>query len=357
MHLFYPKTTFEETKTMPDWTNNVVKKINLNTFREWKELNLSDNEATIMPYEHFNASKQPVLLIHGVGTPGILKSLASRLDGAGLQVLFVFYDDLGQEAHLNGRQIAKRLNEIRVAHYPDAAERELDIVAHSLGGVVARCAINCLQTPNWRKDDGPNVGSPRAGFEKIRLRTIDTPWSGFGSNDPEDYDPNSEGYQTIVSIMTKLGFGGGVAMAAGSQTMTYLYQVPLTGVDLQNLIAYRPGKKDWVKSLPECKPNPARDVARCLAFNEVPTKLLRKNLCFGLRQDSRYPALRQALHRAIIEMTIDLEKEADQGLVKELTRIHDSVMPRFVGSHIGVALDKEDDAHDLVDYLVSELSS
>jgi pimeloyl-ACP methyl ester carboxylesterase len=342
---------------MPTWSKNVLKRINLNSARENIELRATNNKALIMPFESFNASKRPLLLIHGVGTPMLTKDLATRFDEAGLQVLVVFYDDLGVAPHLNGRQIASKLNAIREEFY--SKDSELDIVAHSMGGIVARCCLNELQDPKWRDPGNTSVGSPRAGFKHVRIRTIDTPWSGFGPDDATEYDPDDEDNKKILRIMKLLGVEGAWDLAAGGETMNKLYDVELQGVDLQNLVAYRPGKKDWVPSLPECEPKEARLVGLCLAYgNKMPELRVKlRNLYFGLRQDSRFPALRQALHRALVDKSLDLKSEANAQLVKELTRIHDAVMPRFVGRHITIVIDKENDAEDLVDYLVSELSN
>lgn len=206
----------------------------------------------------------------------------------------------------------------------------------------------------WRQDGAEPIGEARAGFGQVRLRTIDTPWSGFGSNDPADYI-GSEG-QTIKAIMTLLGVGGAYGMAAGSQTFKHLYEVKLSKVDLQNHVAYRPGRKDWVPSLPEADPWEAKLIGRFIAEGDLPEQLTVKNLCLGLAQDSRFPLLQQELHDAIADGRVDLEVDPPgPELVEALTKVHDAKMPRFLGRHIGVALDEEDDVDDLVDVLVREL--
>ncbi len=336
------------------WSGRILEKRNINQVREYYELSLTDDHATILPYRVFDLNRPPLLLIHGVGTPRLMRSLAERFHGCGFQVWFLFYDELGNYPHTNGAQIASKLNAIREDYYSDTTS--LAIVAHSIGSIVSRCLLNVLQEPNWRLDGQTNVGAPRAGFNDVRLRTIDALWAGFGSDKPEHYDVDAIGSRIILFIMKLLGVEGAYSVAAGSQTFKHLYEVALDQVDIQNLVAKRPsGRKDWVPSLPESTPKKAQEIARCLVFNELPDGLTVKNLCLGLKQDSRFPALKTAIESAIANGTLSLDVPADTAFLQELTTLHDSVMPRYTGGHIGVALDDEDDAQDLVDALVEDL--
>lgn len=122
------------------------------------------------------ADKEVVILVHGLGgKPAELQSLATRLAAADKYQIYVLaYNDLFRRTHLNGEDFADVLEQL-VDGVPMAAPaRRITILAHSMGGIVSRIAMNrILERGNDRR------------FDRIRLVVIDTPWHGYAG--PSDH--------------------------------------------------------------------------------------------------------------------------------------------------------------------------
>jgi len=111
--------------------------------------------------EKYDPNKIPVLFVHGVGGhPGHWKSLAASLDKTRFQPWFVYYPSFFRLDIVNEFMV-KNINALRTMYHFD----KMYIVAHSMGGLVARGTINRFST----------VGD--AAFIK-GLVTISTPWCG-----------------------------------------------------------------------------------------------------------------------------------------------------------------------------------
>jgi len=128
----------------------------------WEPMNfLNDGLAGIYFLEPYDRKRVPVLFVHGIsGFPQVFSTLIDELDRERFQAWFYFYpsgfrlDSISD--HLEG--LLKRL---QVEHDFD----ELAIVAHSMGGLVARGAILKYEDDTKRDD--------------IRLFiSISTPWGG-----------------------------------------------------------------------------------------------------------------------------------------------------------------------------------
>ena len=114
--------------------------------------------------ERFDPDKIPVLFVHGaLGTPRDFAFLISRLDRARFQPWLVYYPT-ALELSATARSINRVMLRLRVRyHYED-----LVLVAHSMGGLVSRAAVNqAMADPEERR----LVSLPV-------FVTIATPWNG-----------------------------------------------------------------------------------------------------------------------------------------------------------------------------------
>ncbi|MEE4304063.1 MAG: alpha/beta fold hydrolase [Wenzhouxiangella sp.] len=114
--------------------------------------------------ETLDANRTPVLFIHGInGSPRVLEPLIERLDGTRFQAMYFYY-----ASGLRIGQVAWHLDRImREIEHRHGVQR-LHVVAHSMGGLVARA---------WFLD--------RAGGEEradvASFISLSTPWNGYPS--------------------------------------------------------------------------------------------------------------------------------------------------------------------------------
>lgn len=105
------------------------------------------------------------VLIHGLlGDAEEMSAVAGRLRRRH-QVWDLEYPDFRVEPSRNGRALAARLAELRGA-YGDG--RPLLIVTHSLGGIVARAALNDM-----------TASGELARWGRVRVVCVDAPWHGI----------------------------------------------------------------------------------------------------------------------------------------------------------------------------------
>lgn len=107
--------------------------------------------------------REPLLVLHGIKADfGDVAPMIERLVGQGrFQVHVLAYADVRRRTSQNGQDLA----ELLVQRF---AGRRLTLVAHSLGGIVARAALNELAA------DGR-----LAQFPRVRLVGVDVPWHGY----------------------------------------------------------------------------------------------------------------------------------------------------------------------------------
>lgn len=114
--------------------------------------------------EPFDANKIPVLFVHGIsGTGRNWRHLISRLDGSKIQPWVLNYPS-GASLDLLAETINGLLNELQVKY----EFNELAVVAHSMGGLLARDIVN----RNLAQGSRATVR---------QLITISTPWGGHAA--------------------------------------------------------------------------------------------------------------------------------------------------------------------------------
>jgi pimeloyl-ACP methyl ester carboxylesterase len=119
----------------------------------------------------YHRERVPVILVHGIrGAPKDLQAVATRLKATlpQLQLHVLAYDGWHRRTHESGNDFAE---ELRTLQKSLGADREIVIVAHSMGGLVSRWALNELSI-------GPGKGVEK--FKRVRLLTLDSPWHGYG---------------------------------------------------------------------------------------------------------------------------------------------------------------------------------
>ncbi len=334
------------------WMGRICRRMHISNFGftvEKRWLKKNGYRALIAPYMRFRDSKVPVVIIHGYGPAFLVRPLTLRLHRCSRQVMIVFYDNENTAPHESGRQIAQALVGIRDRYYK--VGQPMDLLAHSMGGIVGRCALNYMQDPGW-------LGKPNAimtreiggGYGPIRFRTADTGIDGYGATS-DDEDLNEVVEESKESPLAE--------MYADSPVFQRLYSVKLPNVDFQNTAAYRRKNRDidYANSFPELTPERARRVVTSIVNGSEPLEPQLRNLVRGLRSDSRYDTLCQAMRVAVSNQRISLVRKPTKQFLSVVTKIYDRVMPRVRGKHIWLLRDSRLRKDEIVDRWVRELAT
>lgn len=131
----------------------------------WRPLDfLRDGNAGVYLAEPLRADRTPVLFIHGInGSPRVLEPLIRSFDEDRFQPMYFYY-----ASGMRIEQVAWHLDRIMRELELRRGVDEYHVVAHSMGGLVARA---------WLKERAG--GAERARI--LSLVTLSTPWSGYPS--------------------------------------------------------------------------------------------------------------------------------------------------------------------------------
>lgn len=156
----------------------------------------------IRPYKGFDPAANPLILVHGMKCSAeVLAPLLGALSARTSRQPYVFvYDDTGRYLDRSGDDLARALDDLRREHLVDKRP-DVQLIAHSMGGVVARCALDSLADPAWFPEfyGKTPTGEPARvrgtepeavrgirlerrladEFRHVDLLTVDTPWHGF----------------------------------------------------------------------------------------------------------------------------------------------------------------------------------
>lgn len=128
--------------------------------KEARLLALEDNQH---PFDH---KKEPLILVHGIrGNPSDMQAIVDRMKDSKYQIYVLAYADFKVRTSINGKTFSDELKKM--------PHKKMTIVAHSMGGLVARKALADLVITNSLSEK-----------TDIKFFTIDTPWHGF--NGPSD---------------------------------------------------------------------------------------------------------------------------------------------------------------------------
>jgi hypothetical protein len=280
---------------------------------------------TIVSYGPFDPRREPVVLVHGMGGSGAeLTKMADALRAAGKQVLVFFYDDRGVSAAVSGASFAHALIGLR-ARCPQ--QERLDIVAHSFGGIVTRAALSSLENPRWLDPNAECAAVPRAGFSAIRVRTLDTPWQGYGWHFPDIPIFTPLCMAILHFVLWLVGYNSAFWMRKDSVILQHLHDTQLHGVDFQNHAARQArGHLDDVKSIDDFGADDRLAIVRFLRGGPEPSGWEARNWCRMLQEDSRIGALRAAVGA-----------RSETAAADALASICDGVMRPIDGSHMDLA--------------------
>lgn len=154
-------------------------------------------ESGIYFLEPYNPNKIPVIFVHGVGgNPSEWRTLAQGLDRNKFQPWFYYYPS-GLRLQLLGEALSEELQYIQEKY----EFTQMAVVAHSMGGLVSRSAINDL------------IYEERSDFIAWYL-TLSTPWMG--------HDMAGKGVEYSPVIIPCW-----YDMAPGSPFLQHLFSKPL----------------------------------------------------------------------------------------------------------------------------------
>lgn len=116
----------------PDFSHDVA------VFGLWQPLAFAERYGMKVYFlEPYDSEKIPVLFVHGAsGHPAVWENMVEQLDRSRFQPWFLFYPS-GVWLDMLGSASASYLEELRLQHHFD----QLIVVAHSMGGLVARHMI------------------------------------------------------------------------------------------------------------------------------------------------------------------------------------------------------------------------
>ncbi|HNN90925.1 MAG TPA: hypothetical protein PKI03_01600 [Pseudomonadota bacterium] len=115
----------------------------------------------------YHPENTSVVFIHGLDAgPEELLSLIERFRAADVQSYVLLYDDFFRRTARNGEDLADELRSLNRSLRGNG--RNITLIAHSMGGIVARVAMNTLVQRNVQDE-----------FRLLHLLAIDTPWHGY----------------------------------------------------------------------------------------------------------------------------------------------------------------------------------
>jgi pimeloyl-ACP methyl ester carboxylesterase len=168
----------------------------------------------------YSEKKIPVLFFHGVGgTPRNFETLISKLDTNRYQPWIVHYPS-GIRLTVLADQFAKLIKEVQIRHKVP----QIVVVAHSMGGLVARGAINKLTqdkqsfVPLFVSISSPWQGHPGAGAGVEHSPVVLPCWFDMSPGSPYLEDLQKTPLPAGSSYYLLFGYRGGKAAFADGNT-------------------------------------------------------------------------------------------------------------------------------------------
>ncbi|MEP7126708.1 MAG: hypothetical protein ABJE95_37605 [Byssovorax sp.] len=290
--------------------NPFLERADLDEATEQRLLLENEGRGQIVAYRGFDPALPPIVLVHGFKvSASSMASLADQLvERGGEQVYLFVYDDTARYLDRCGDDLARALGDLRAKlSDPRPAIR---VIAHSMGGIVARCALDSLVSPGWfpcfhgedeagqplrvrgtGEDEvrGIRLEKPLAdAFRRVDLITIDTPWHGFA-------DPPM---QVRAKMDVQASF---VDMVSNSAVLSHLAGVALPAHFSLNQIEAdnRAAGVDGDKVIGLCE-LPEADITRLINHFSGDAEALAhharlQNQLRALASEEDYPALEQQL--------------------------------------------------------------
>lgn len=144
----------------------------------WRPMTfLKEQRPGIYFLEPYAPEKTPVLFFHGInGSPADFREMVKAIDRERYQPWFVYYSS-GVQLKVTAAYIMRWLNTLRAEY----GFSEIAVVAHSMGGLVAKSTLHFLQQQSTH---------PELATRALALVTFATPWNGHPSAQlGVDYSP------------------------------------------------------------------------------------------------------------------------------------------------------------------------
>ena len=319
----------------PTFLGEIAQPEQLDEAAERALLDARAGHGLLAPYRSLDLHAEPWILVHGIhDAPSTLRGLADRiLETKGRQVFFFFYDDSGRYLDRTGDDLARALAEVA-----QSTKGPVRLIAHSMGGVVARAAMNSLVMPNWMPTHSAVNNEPLRGaeealalglrlskpmahvFRRLDLVAIDTPWHGFTDVDVEVRN-KMERQMSYVDIV------------ASSTLMRTLTQVDLPShftinqIEADNAAGGKP--QDKVVSLGEIDDEAFGALVQYFSGDEHALSKHRRleNQIRALEDEADGPALIQSFKKEALAGRLNRER------YMEMTA---QAVPRLSGCHVSI---------------------
>jgi pimeloyl-ACP methyl ester carboxylesterase len=121
-----------------------------------------------------------VVFVHGAAASmGDFRVVSERLRRVPVEQYFFDYDESGRETSLNAQDLGNALMQFRLWQHDRTCR--VVVIAHSMGGLVARAALNVL------------TGTPASRLGTVEVITVDTPWHGYTG-------PSDQGLNALMML-------------------------------------------------------------------------------------------------------------------------------------------------------------